>query len=230
MWKKTFTQSVALCFLFGAVSCDQVESLVNDVTGDSAPKERHAGIKKMHAASVSDLREWLAEPNVLVVLNFYSDTCPPCKVMMPDLVKLSEKYADKAAVLKLNVGKPGDVATIAMNEYKINETPVLKFYLNGEEVKELRGVQTMEELDSAFNKYTSKIDGEYTMRDNELPGMKSQRTVEEMMVRGTKGELPDGFTRAKVPKEVDEITKGLPQKVHGAGPTPTPTIPVAKPE
>ncbi|MFC4991357.1 thioredoxin family protein [Rubritalea tangerina] len=225
MWKKALPPSVGLLFLIGAISCDQVGSLVSEVTGDNLPKERRAGIKRVHKASADDLRVWLAEPNVLVVLDFYSDTCPPCKAMDPALDKMAEKYADKSAIMKLNVGKPGELATIAMNEYKISETPVLKFYLNGEEVKEMRGIQTEEDLDLAFNKYTSKIKGEFTMREGELPGMKVQRTVEEMMVRTKKGELPKGFVRAKVPEEADDVTKGLPDNVLSAGPPPAPTIP-----
>jgi len=225
MWKSFIPPSVGIFCLFGAVSCDQVESLVKDVTGESAPTERRAGIKKVHKASVSDIRKWLAEPNVLVVLDFYSESCPPCKAMDPSLVKMSEKYADKSAIMKLNVGKPGEVATVALNEYKINQTPVLKFYLNGEEVKELQGIQTEEDLDFAFKKYTSRIDGEFTMKEGELPGMSSQRSVEEMMVRSKKGVLPSGITKSKVPVDATDVTEGLPNNVLSAGPEPAPTIP-----
>jgi len=225
MWKKIIPPSVGVLCLFGAISCDQVESLVSDVTGKSAPTERRAGIKKVHKASVPDIRKWLDEPNVLVVLDFYSDSCQLCTTMDPALVKMAEKYADKSAIMKLNVGKPGDVATVAINEYKINETPTLKFYLNGEEVKELRGNQTEEDLDSTFKKYTSKIDGDYTMKGGELPGMRSQRTLEEMMVRTKKGELPPGLTRSKVPVDGTDVTEGLPANVLDAGQSPTATIP-----
>ena len=228
MWKAIIPASIGILCLFGAVSCDQVESLLNDVTGKSAPTERRAGIKKVHKASVSDIRKWLAEPNVLVVLDFYSDSCRLCQEMDPLLVKMAAKYADKSAIMKLNVGKPGEVATVALNEYKINQTPVLKFYLNGEEVKEFQGVQTEEDLDFAFKKYTSKIDGEYTMREGDLPGMRSQRGVEEMMVRTKKGELPSGVTRSKVPVDATDVTEGLPNNVLGTGPVPTPTVPPKK--
>ena len=228
MWKAIIPPSVGICCLFGAVSCDQVESLLNDVTGKSAPTERRAGIKKVHKASVSDIRKWLAEPNVLVVLDFYSDSCRLCKEMDPSLVKMAEKYADKSAIMKLNVGKPGEVATVALNEYKINQTPVLKFYLNGKEVKEFQGIQTEEDLDYAFKKYTSKIDGEFTLKEGELPGMRSQRSVEEMMIRSKKGEFPAGVTRSKVPVDATDVTEGLPNNVLSAGPAPIPTIPTKK--
>ena len=70
---------------------------------------------------------------------------------------MAEKYGDKAAVLKLNVGNKGEVATMAMDEYKITKTPILKFYLNGKEVKELVGAQSEEELDVIFIAYFTNM-------------------------------------------------------------------------
>lgn len=226
MWIKTLTQSVGLTCLMGLSSCDKVQGLVGDITGSSDPQERRVGISKLHEASASDVREWLAEPNVLVVLDFYSDSCPPCIAMMPALHKMAEKYGDKAAVLKLNVGNKGEVATMAMDEYKITKTPILKFYLNGKEVKELVGAQSEEELDVIFNKYTQNIDTELVLKEGEMPGQRANRTVEEMIVRPQKGEPRKGITREKIPKNAKSVTEGLPENILQAGaPAPVPTIP-----
>ena len=92
-------------------------------------------------------------------------------------------------------------------------------------MKELQGIQTEEDLDFAFKKYTSRIDGEFTMKEGELPGMSSQRSVEEMMVRSKKGVLPSGITKSKVPVDATDVTEGLPNNVLSAGPEPAPTIP-----
>ena len=96
MWIKTLTQSVGLTCLMGLSSCDKVQGLVGDITGSGDPQERREGISKLHEASASDVREWLAEPNVLVVLDFYSDSCPPCIAMMPALHKMAERKPDPA--------------------------------------------------------------------------------------------------------------------------------------
>lgn len=228
MWKKSLTQCVGLVCLLGLSSCDKVQELTGSITGsgESESTERRAGLTKMHDASSSDVREWLAEPNVLVVLDFYSERCPPCLAMMPDLKVMAEKYGDKAAILKLNVGAPGEVADMAMNEYEIEKTPLLKFYLNGEEVKELEGLQSAEELEKVFKRYTGKIEGEFTMRAGDMPGQKSERTVEDMMTPVRKGDLPKGITRAKIPKNAKSVTEGLPENIRNAGaPAPTPTMP-----
>ncbi|MFD2158499.1 thioredoxin family protein [Rubritalea tangerina] len=183
------------------VSCDQVESLVSEVVGEVGPSERRAGIKKVHSASVEDVKTWLAEPNVLVVLEFHSATSAGSLALSPRLDAMAERYADTAAIMRVEVGKPGDEATMAMNEYNVDETPTLKFFLNGEEVDELKGAKSESELDEIFARHTSGIDTALTLREGELPGTRSQRTVEDMMVRRKKGDLPSGITRVKVPED-----------------------------
>ena len=146
--------------------------------------------------------------------------------MMPSLKKRAEKYGDKAAILKLNVGSPGEVANMAMKEYEIKKTPLLKFYLNGKEVKELEGLQSEEELESVFSKYTSKIEDGLTAREGDMPGQKSERTVEDMMTRVSKNDLPKGITRTKIPKNAKSVTEGLPENIMQAGAlAPKPTMP-----
>ena len=217
MWKIVLSYSVGLLGLFGVVSCDKLESIVSEVVGESLPTERRQGISGVHDASVSDVKLWLAEPNVLVVLDFYSDSCPPCRALSPKLDAMAKKYAEHSAIMKVNVGRPGEAATMAMNEYQIDQTPVLKFFLNGKEVGDLRGDQTESKLDSAFKKHTDKIQGEFTMKEGKLPGSgNSQRSVEEMMVRGEKGGLPTGITRVRVPKGAKDVTEGLPKSILDA--------------
>lgn len=191
---------------------------MSSVVGESLPTERRQGISRVHEASASDVKLWLAEPNVLVALDFYSLTCPPCQALSPKLDAMAEKYAEHSAIMKVNVGKPGETATMAINEYKIDETPVLKFFLNGKEVAELRGNPSDEDLDKVFSKYTSKVVGEFTMKEGDVPGSMSQRTAEDMMVRGKRGDLAVGITRVRVPMDAKEVTEGLPKNMLGVSP------------
>lgn len=217
MWKKNVTRSIGLVCLLGLSSCDKVQGLFSSVTGNADTSERRVGLGKIHEASVSDVSEWLAEPNVLVVLDFYSDTCPPCLAMMPAIEKMAAKYGDKTAVLKLNVGSRGAVATMAVDQYKLTKTPVLKFFLNGEEVKELVGAQSEQELDLVFSRYTQKIDTTLTLKDGVMPGQKVERSIDEMMVRVKKGEDREGIKRGKIPKDAKSFTGGLPPNIQEAG-------------
>ncbi|MGJ8671406.1 thioredoxin family protein [Rubritalea sp.] len=215
MLKKSILVLLGGASLVMLPSCDKLEGVVGQVTElvgvDSVfePKERREGIAKPHKASVDDVNQWLAEPNVLVVLDFYSEQCPPCLAMAPDLAALADQYGDKAAVMKLNVGKSGPVAQMANEEYKVTQTPTLKFFLNGKEVKSMRGSQSREEIDAVFARYTAKVDGEYVMREGEMPGNMSGRTVEDMMQRVSRNELPKGMTRVIVPTEAKDVTGDL---------------------
>ncbi|MFT5882427.1 MAG: thioredoxin-like negative regulator of GroEL [Crocinitomicaceae bacterium] len=218
MWKNALSHSLGLICLIGVVSCDKLESVVSGVVGESLPTERRQGISQVHDASASDVKLWLAEPNVLVVLDFYSPTCGTCQALSPKLDAMAKKYAEHSAIMKVNVGKPGEAAMMAMNEYQIDKIPVLKFFLNGKEVEELKGDQSAESLESVFSKYTIKVEGEFTMKEGDLPGAKSQQTAEEMMVRVKKGDLAAGITRVRVPKDAQEVTEGLPKGLLEASP------------
>jgi thioredoxin 1 len=176
---------------------------------------------------LEEAKTWLAEPNVLVVLDFYSESSPPCAAMAPSVKKMAQKYGDKAAVMKLNLSEPGEDAKMAMEEYEITATPTLKFFMNGKELKSVEGMQSEEKLDSLFAKYTGKISDnkEYTIKEGEMPGQKAQ-TVEEMMVRVPKDELPRGITRVKVSEEEATVTERLPSRMltNGGAPPASQTV------
>ncbi len=60
------------------------------------------------------------------LLNFWATWCPPCKVEIPHLINLKNKYKDSFEVVAINVGEKGGRMTSTeklndfMNEYKIN--------------------------------------------------------------------------------------------------------------
>ena len=48
-------------------------------------------------------KEKAFQPGKLTLIDFYSDSCVPCKRMVPVLAKLEEKYGDQIFVGKVNV-------------------------------------------------------------------------------------------------------------------------------
>jgi len=86
------------------------------------------------------------EPEVLkaegtVFVDFYSDGCEPCKALMPAVLALSEKYADKMKFTKLNTMKARRVAI----GQKVLGLPVMAIYKGGEKVVELVKEECTEE-------------------------------------------------------------------------------------
>ena len=70
-----------------------------------------------------------------VLVDFYADWCGPCKMMSPALDKISEEYAGKAKVVKINVDENPEVA----QQYGVMSIPNFKFFKGGQVVDEALG-------------------------------------------------------------------------------------------
>ncbi len=73
--------------------------------------------------------------SVPVLVDFYADWCGPCKMMSPALDKISEEYAGKAKVVKINVDENPEVA----QQYGVMSIPNFKFFKGGQVVDEALG-------------------------------------------------------------------------------------------
>ena len=86
----------------------------------------------------------------LVLLDFYSDSCIPCKQLSPVLGELEEAYAGKAAVYKVNVNYEEALSA----EYRVMSAPTLTLFQNGEPVDRKSGMQKKEVLTEWLDRYT----------------------------------------------------------------------------
>lgn len=78
----------------------------------------------------------------LVIVDFYSDTCVPCKRMSPVLAALENQYPGKLYVAKVNVAYEKELT----EAYEIRSTPTILFLKNGKIVERFSGVRKKEEL------------------------------------------------------------------------------------
>lgn len=76
-----------------------------------------------------------------VILEFYSDSCIPCRRMSPILAEIEEEYKD-IKLFKLNINFGAETA----QKYNVMSSPTIIFFKNGEEVRRLRGVAKKPEL------------------------------------------------------------------------------------
>ena len=81
-----------------------------------------------------------------VLLDFYSDTCIPCKRMAGLLGDIEEEYEDKIHVYKVNVNYDDKLA----EQYQVMSAPTLIFLVNGEEKSRLTGAAGKEEIVKLF--------------------------------------------------------------------------------
>ena len=81
--------------------------------------------------------------NVPVLLEFYSDSCIPCKRMSPILAELEEEHTD-IKVSKLIIKFGADTA----RKYNVMSSPTIVFFKNGEEVNRIKGVAKKADLEA----------------------------------------------------------------------------------
>lgn len=79
----------------------------------------------------------------LSIVDFYSDSCIPCKRMSPVLSAIEEKYGDKVLMVKVNVAYDAALA----EQYEVTSTPTFLFFRNGQEVERFSGVKKKEEFE-----------------------------------------------------------------------------------
>ena len=69
----------------------------------------------------------------IVLVDFWSDGCEPCKALMPDIETLEEKYGDRVKFAKLNALKARRLAI----KQKVLGLPTVAIYRNGEKLDEV---------------------------------------------------------------------------------------------
>ena len=83
----------------------------------------------------------------LVLVDFYSDSCIPCKRLNPILTELEEAYNDKAVFYKVNINFDLELA----EKYGVMSAPTLILFKAGEEIERKTGFQTLDVLEEWIN-------------------------------------------------------------------------------
>lgn len=125
-------------------------------------KSKQAGASRFRVAAAAveaeaDLRElsiddWdsaLEEAgDTLVVVDFYTAWCGPCKVMLPYLVKLQEANPD-VKIYKLNCNKKNKELGMKLN---VKVAPTFHLYRNSKKIAEMTGAK-IDELTALIEKH-----------------------------------------------------------------------------
>lgn len=97
------------------------------------------------ALSSGDFHKVL-EKNKVVLADFHTQWCSPCRKMAPVLDELEKTYEGKAEVMRIDTDQCKDLA----KEYSITGVPVFVIFKNGKEVWRKTGAMPKEELVSAL--------------------------------------------------------------------------------
>ena len=82
-----------------------------------------------------------------VLIDFYSDTCIPCKRMAGPLGEVEDEYEGKLEVYKVNVNYEEDLTA----KYQVMSAPTLIAFENGEEKSRLSGAAGKDEIVKLFS-------------------------------------------------------------------------------
>lgn len=85
--------------------------------------------------------------NGIVIADFYSDSCVPCKRMSPLLAEIEDEN-DDLKLVKVNVNFESSLA----EKYEVQAVPTLIFFKNGAETDRIRGAAKKAEILEIINK------------------------------------------------------------------------------
>ncbi|GMA62521.1 thioredoxin [Alicyclobacillus fastidiosus] len=82
-----------------------------------------------------------------VLVDFWATWCGPCRMMSPVLEEISQEYADKLTVAKLNV----DENPTTTSQFGVMSIPTMLVFKNGEVVKQIVGYRPKSELEAELS-------------------------------------------------------------------------------
>ncbi len=83
-----------------------------------------------------------------VLVDFWAPWCGPCRMLSVTIDQVSEEYAGKVKVLKLNTDENPESAV----KFRINSIPNLIFFKDGKPVNQLIGAVDKSKIDEALAK------------------------------------------------------------------------------
>ncbi|GMH52568.1 hypothetical protein TrRE_jg4901 [Triparma retinervis] len=81
------------------------------------------------------LEKHATETGLPIILDFYSDSCGPCRQIAPAFKKLAKEYEGKAVFAKVDVNKQHEIS----GRYGVRSMPTFVFIVEGKKVNEFSG-------------------------------------------------------------------------------------------
>ncbi len=93
--------------------------------------------------SGADFQTEVLDAKLPVLVEFYSDSCIPCKQLSPILGGIEDDYEDQLKVVKVNVNFDAELA----QKYEVAASPTILIFKDGAEVRRVRGLIKRPELE-----------------------------------------------------------------------------------
>jgi thioredoxin 2 len=90
----------------------------------------------------SDFQGFINQVSKPVMVDFFSPTCGPCRMLAPTIDSMAKKFFGRVIIAKLDTSRNQKAAA----QYKIRSVPTLFFFKNGELVDQKTGALPEQEL------------------------------------------------------------------------------------
>ena len=102
----------------------------------------------MQAITQNDFQTTVLDNKGIVVVDFYTDWCQPCKQLAPILEELSTTMT-AVTFVKINAEDAGELAM----QYQVRSVPTLIIFKAGQIVEQIMGVQPKETLQEKIKSF-----------------------------------------------------------------------------
>ncbi len=94
-----------------------------------------------------NFQQVLGSTTLPVLVDFYSPTCGPCKMLAPVIAALARQYAGRALICKMDTSRH----QMTPAQFQIRGVPTLIFFKNGQVMDQVVGAVPASELESRLN-------------------------------------------------------------------------------
>lgn len=94
-----------------------------------------------------EFEEKVLNSDKVVLVDFWAEWCPPCRMMAPILELTAKKFDDKLDIVKVNIETSQDNAQLA-GEYGVRGIPNMQVFKSGKVAKELVGARPQNVLET----------------------------------------------------------------------------------
>jgi len=114
--------------LFALLSCNMSAS---DSKKSAEGKGKKSEIKMLTLKDFKELiydyeanpDQWTYKGSLPAIIDFYADWCGPCRMIAPTLKELSEEYAGKLVIYKIDIDKERELAAL----FQVSSIPMLLY-------------------------------------------------------------------------------------------------------
>ncbi len=103
--------------------------------------------------SANEFQTEVVDSKLPVVVDFYADWCPPCRMLGPILDRLSQEFDGRLKFVKVNSDQEAALA----NSFEVTGLPTLVFIEKGEVVGQFAGLPPEKELKEELIKWLDNL-------------------------------------------------------------------------